>query len=353
MILLEHLDLPIEKATKIVQTIANNIKKTVSKPISIRNEKVSITCSIGILIYTGEDLSSDNMLSFAKSALQQAKETRNTIQFFSPDMKASLEHKINMEHGLYNAIENKEMSLYYQAQVRNKHIVSAEALLRWNSSSLGFISPAEFIPLAEATGLIINIGQWVLEEACRHVKAWENNGQFEQSFSSIAVNVSTLQFRQKDYADKVIKTIKKFAINPTHIKLELTESVLIDNNEHDLETFTKLKGLGIKFAIDDFGTGYCSFNYLYKLPLDLIKIDQSLIYNISDNFKKLSIVKAIIAMANTLEIDIIAEGVEKEEQAALLEQVGCNFVQGYLNSKPIPMDEFTELLKKWNSNKTV
>ncbi len=351
VVLLNNLDMTTEHVAEVVQTISEKIKETISKPIIINNESLNISCSMGIIIYPGGCLTPDNMLSFAKSALHQAKETRDTIHFFSPAMKASLEYKINVEHVLHKAIANKELSLYYQAQVRNKHIVSAEALLRWHSESLGMVSPADFIPLAEDAGLIIPIGQWVLEEACRHIKKWEEKGLFDQKFSSVAINVSTLQFRRKGYADKVIRTIHNAKINPQHLKLELTESVLIDNDRQDLETFKKLKDLGLKFAIDDFGTGYCSFNYLYKLPLDLIKIDQSFVNNICENPKELGIVQPIVAMAKTLEIDIIAEGVESNQQADLLEQAGCNFYQGYLYSRPVPVLEFSKLLEQWNFKK--
>ncbi len=350
VVLLNHLDMSVEKALGVVKNLSENIKRSIANPVQIDENMIHVTCSMGAILHPGGDLTSDNMLNFAKNALHQAKETRDTIQFFSAGMKASLQHKINIEHALHNAVNNEELSLYYQAQVQNKIITGAEALIRWHSASLGLVSPADFIPLAENTGLIISIGQWVLEEACRNIKEWEQVGKFNQTFCSVSINVSTLQFRSKGYAEKVINTIENAQINPKHLKLELTESVLIETNEEDLETFERLKQMGIKFAIDDFGTGYCSFNYLYKLPLDVIKIDQSFVSNICSNPKELGIVKAIIAMAQTLEIDIIAEGVESSEQAALLNEAGCTIHQGYLYNRPVPVRDFSDLLLKWQGD---
>jgi EAL domain-containing protein (putative c-di-GMP-specific phosphodiesterase class I) len=280
----------------------------------------------------------------ADIAMYQAKKAgRNTVRFFYPHMQEIISARVLLGNELRKAIENRQFQLYYQIQVDNNHRpIGAEALIRWMNPERGLVSPALFIPLAEETDLILPIGKWVLETACAQIKAWQNNPLTRDLV--LAVNVSAKQFRQADFVDQVKATVQHHDINPKLLKLELTESMLLENIESTIATMSALNDIGVQFSLDDFGTGYSSLQYLKRLPLDQIKIDQSFMRDIATDASDKAIVITIIAIARSLGLEIIAEGVETEEQRQFLVNNGCINYQGYLFSKPVPIEQFEVLL---------
>jgi EAL domain-containing protein (putative c-di-GMP-specific phosphodiesterase class I) len=249
-----------------------------------------------------------------------------------------------MESELRSALKNDEFQLFYQLQINDQSIpIGAEVLLRWDNKKLGRVSPGEFIPLAEESGLIVSIGEWVLKTACARLKLWESNPLTRNL--ELAVNVSVRQFMELEFVEKTKNIIKQSDINPARLKIEITESMISENIETIIEIIKKLKSLGIKFSMDDFGTGYSSLSNLKRIPLDQIKIDQSFVCDLSTSSQDRSIVRTIIAMAQSLNFEIIAEGVETEEQRNLLIHKGCHNFQGYLFGKPVAVDEFEQMLK--------
>jgi EAL domain-containing protein (putative c-di-GMP-specific phosphodiesterase class I) len=260
-------------------------------------------------------------------------------------MHENITARVSLESDLRAAIACQQFQLYFQVQMDSSSNPSgAEALIRWNHPQRGQVSPAQFIPLAEETGLILQIGNWVLDTACAHIKAWEQDASTRNLV--LSVNVSAKQFHQADFISQVQATLHRYAINPKLLKLELTESLLLERVESTITTMCSLKKLGVQFSLDDFGTGYSSLQYLKRLPLDQLKIDQSFVDDIVTDFHDQSIVRTIIAMAQSLELEVIAEGVETEEQWQLLLNNGCTHFQGYLFSRPVPQEEFEALLKK-------
>jgi EAL domain-containing protein (putative c-di-GMP-specific phosphodiesterase class I) len=260
-------------------------------------------------------------------------------------MQELINIRVDMESELRLAIGQKDFQLYYQLQVDNNgKALGAEALIRWQHRTRGLISPFDFIPLAEETGLILPIGEWVLDTACAQLAIWQQNPLTQHLI--LAVNVSAKQFHQEDFVDKLRTTITRHDINPTRLKLELTEGILVANIEDIIIKMDTLSTIGIRFSLDDFGTGYSSLQYLKKLPLNQLKIDQSFIRDLDTDANDKAIVCTIITMAEGLNINVIAEGVETEEQRQYLLDHGCTNYQGYLFSKPIPIEKFEALLKK-------
>jgi EAL domain-containing protein (putative c-di-GMP-specific phosphodiesterase class I) len=251
-----------------------------------------------------------------------------------------------MTRELRNAIAQQQFQLYYQVQVDSAdRPVGAEALIRWIHPERGMISPFNFIPLAEETGLILPIGQWVLETACAQLKAWEQDAMTREL--TLSVNVSAKQFNQPTFAKQVQATVQRYAINPGLLKLELTESIIIAHVDHIIITMVALEALGIRFELDDFGTGYSSLQYLKQLPIHQLKIDQSFVRDITSDSTDIAIVRTIIMMANSLGMQVIAEGVETEEQRQILLDNGCTNYQGYLFGRPVPIDEFKVALSEF------
>jgi len=278
-------------------------------------------------------------------AMYHAKEEgKNNFQFFMPAMNKQAHHRLLLENKLRNAIEQNHFKLFYQPQMDLKtgQIIGTEALIRWFDPEEGMISPAEFIPLAEDTGLIGQIGDWVIETACREMKALQDKG-FPKI--KVAINVSAFQFRHgKHLIQAILKALEDYSFSAELLALELTESILIDDIKETLKTLNTIRGLDITLAIDDFGTGYSSLSYLKQFPIDILKIDQSFIRDITTDKSDKAIVSAIIAMAKQLEIDVLAEGVETLEHQTFLQTQGCDYVQGYLYCKPIPAEE---LFLRW------
>jgi EAL domain-containing protein (putative c-di-GMP-specific phosphodiesterase class I) len=259
-------------------------------------------------------------------------------------MQDALHARVYIERELSKALEKKQFHLYYQIQVESSgRPIGAEILIRWFHPERGLVSPYQFIPLAEETGLILSIGQWVLESACAQLKAWEQNTL--TCDLTLSLNVSPKQFRQTDFMSQVKAAVEHYAINPTLLKFELTESILLENIEDTIATMSALKDIGIRFSLDDFGTGYSSLQYLKRLPLYQLKIDQSFVRDIAIDSSDQAIVCTIIAMARTLNLNVIAEGVETEEQHRLLLNHDCTNYQGYFFGRPVPIAEFEASLE--------
>ncbi len=282
----------------------------------------------------------------ADIAMYQAKKAgRNSLRFFDPEMQASINAHANLENELRRAIEQQQFQLHYQVQVDNaRQVLGAEVLIRWLHPQRGLIAPANFIPLAEECGLILPIGKWVLETACAQLKAWQDD-PFTCKLT-LSVNVSARQFQEKDFVGQVRTVVQNHNINPALLKLEPTETILLENIEEALATMNGLKEIGVHFSLDDFGTGYSSLQYLKKLPLNQLKIDQSFVKDLVFDSSDQAIVRTIIVMAQSLNLDVIAEGVETEAQLQILHEQGCKHYQGYLFGRPMPIAEFTTQLKR-------
>jgi diguanylate cyclase (GGDEF)-like protein/PAS domain S-box-containing protein len=347
LVILDELSAVAEKAVVQAETIAEKIRAAISQPFDLQGHEYHSSSSIGISLFLSHELTVDELLKRADTAMYQAKRSgRNAIRFFDPATHAAMEIRIALETDLRRALPENQLKLYYQMQVNAADsILGAEVLLRWQHSERGLVSPAQFIPLAEETGLIIPIGLWVLETACRQLKAWELDPNF--SHLQLSVNVSACQFRQHDFVDQVRTVLAKTAIDPDKLKLELTESLVLDDIKETILKMQALKKAGVHFSLDDFGTGYSSLAYLTQLPLDQLKIDRSFVHNVAVKSSDAVIVQTIIGMAINLGIDVIAEGVETEEQRDFLEGNGCFTYQGYLFGKPVPVEDFEiGLIKK-------
>jgi EAL domain-containing protein (putative c-di-GMP-specific phosphodiesterase class I) len=297
-------------------------------------------------LFHNHPLDNDEIFKQADIAMYQSKRAgRNTLRFFDPLMQEAISARAALEGDLRKALEKNQFCLFYQIQVNaSNRPVGAEALIRWIHPERGLVSPLEFIPLAEETKLILLIGQWVLETACRQLKAWEQDEAARNLI--LSVNVSAQQFLQEDFVEQVRSAMQRYAINPNLLKLELTESMLLDHVERIIATMNALKALGVRFSLDDFGTGYSSLQYLNKLPLNQLKIDRSFVRDLVANSSDKEIVCTIIAMAHNLNLHVIAEGVETEEQRQFLFNAGCSDYQGFLFSQPLPIEQFSELLHK-------
>ena len=344
VVLLDHLNQDPQKALKQVQTVANKIFEALNKPYQLADSQVSCSASIGITFFGEHYEDPLEPLRRAELAMYQAKSAgRNRLCFYDPQMQAVVDARVTLEAALREAIQNRQFMLYYQAQVSdNQGIVGAEALLRWLDPQRGMVSPAEFIPLAEETGLILPIGAWVLETACQQLALWA--GKPELQHLSIAVNVSARQFRESNFVAQVLAALERSGANAQRLKLELTESVLIADAEDVIMKMNALKARGVGFAIDDFGTGYSSLSYLKRLPLERLKIDQSFVRNILMDADDAAIARAVIAMATSMGLGVIAEGVETQAQHDFLASIGCHNYQGYLFSRPLPVEEFEALV---------
>ncbi|MDX1915966.1 MAG: EAL domain-containing protein [Methylophilus sp.] len=344
LILLRDLGSDQEAALLAARQIGEILLHIIAMPYNIVGFEHHTSSSIGICLFSGYEIGQDELLRRADSAMYQAKaKGRNTLCFYDPAMQLIVEHRALIQSYLRNALELNQFSLHYQIQVdANRHIIGAEALLRWSNPEIGMISPVEFIPIAEDTGLIIPIGAWVIESACKQLKSWENT---HANHLRLSVNVSVRQFRQPNFVNDVKVALKKTGANPKLLKLELTESLVIDDVMSTVFKMQELKALGVRFAMDDFGTGYSSLIYLKKLPLTQVKIDQSFVRDLVIDVSDAEIVKTIIQMGQALGFNVIAEGVETEAQFDLLRQYGCKEFQGYLFGKPMEINAFNELLK--------
>ena len=344
VVMLEDLSQDTLEAAEQTEFVGNKILAALNKPYKLATHVHHSTPSIGATLF-GLDQSVDELLKQADIAMYQSKKAgRNTFRFFDPQMQQSISAHVALEAELRHALEKQQFHLYYQVQVDNAGIpLGAEALIRWLHPERGFISPSEFIPMAEEIGLIFPIGWWILETACVQLKEWSKEALTRNLILSI--NVSAKQFHLVDFADQVLAAVQYYGINPAQLKLELTESMLLDKIDTTIATMNKLSRIGVKISLDDFGTGYSSLQYLKKLPIDQLKIDQSFVRDIATDSSDRTIVTTIIVMAHSLNLSVIAEGVETEEQRHFLKNAGCTHYQGYLFSKPLPIEQFEALLK--------
>ena len=346
IVILDELATKRADAASRAEIIGELILAALSSPLTIEGNHLRLTASIGIAILDQQALPSDQLLAQADIAMVQAKQSgRNCIRFFDPTMQDEITRRVQLDHALSSALAHHEFRLYYQMQVDVLgRITGAEALIRWIRPDQGIIGPNEFIPRAEETGLIQQIGQWVLDEACHQLKRWESNPATRDLILSI--NVSALQFRQPKFVDQVIVAIERYGINPERLEFELTEGVMVGDVESTAGLMNALHSIGIKLSLDDFGTGYSSLQYVKKLPIDQLKIDRSFVTDLGIDPDDDAIVDAIIAIGLSMHLEVVAEGVETEQQRDLLTQKGCTHYQGYLFSKPIPIEEFEARLSQ-------
>lgn len=331
----------IEKFSNITK-ILSRMATTLSMPFIIGEVELRTTSSIGISFYPDNGHTPEILIRHAELAMYHAKENgRNNHQFFTESLNAAATERLSLENSLRLAIERNEFVLYYQPQVniQTNKLIGVEALIRWNHPQNGLISPAKFISIAEETGLIIPIGEWVLREVCRQHLSWIALGL---PAIQIAVNVSAIQFGEKQFLITLEEIIKSYMIDASYLEIELTEGILMKDADMAIKELHSLKDLGVKLAIDDFGTGYSSLQYLSQFPIDKLKIDQSFIRAMLNDPSSLAIVETIISLAEKLQIKVIAEGVETEDGLKILKKSGCNEVQGYYFSKPVPAHEFVE-----------
>ena len=345
IVILEDLGQELQEAASRAELVAEKILQSLREIYQLGLIEYHCQASIGVATYHKPSDSAEEILKRADTAMYRAKaEGRNTVRFFDPAMQAALEHRLKLEAELRHALPGGELQLYYQAQVDDAgKVLSAEALIRWQHPQRGMVSPMQFIPLAEESGLILPIGTWVLETACAQLKEWEKHPVSRDL--KLAVNVSARQFRQDDFVAMTKSIVEQSGIDASRLKLELTESIVINNVADTIEKMHQLKSLGLTFSMDDFGTGYSSLAYLKRLPLDQLKIDQSFVRDISQDPNDAAIVQTIITMGNSLGMNVIAEGVETQAQLDFLRQHGCKTYQGYLFSRPVPLAEFDRLLE--------
>ncbi len=344
VVLLDDLSAIDTEAAAQVTVVGNRILKSLSQPYTLNDHEYQSSASIGAVLFSDHKSTVEDLLKHADIAMYQAKKSgRNVMRFFNPEMQDAIRVRLETEHDLRKALELEQFQLHYQVQVNAAgKPTGAEALIRWQQPGFGLVSPAKFIPLAEDTGLILPIGQWVLDVACAQLKSWERNPLTREL--SICVNVSAKQFRQSDFVKQIKTTIKRHNINHKRLKLEITESILLDHVEETVNTMNELQGIDIHFSLDDFGTGYSSLQYLKRLPLHQLKIDQSFVRDISSDTNDKAIVRTIVAMADSMELEVIAEGVETRAQLDVLEKFGCKHYQGYLFGKPMPIEQFEAAL---------
>ena len=345
VVMLEGLSKQAVEAATQTEAIGEKILGILNQPYQLAKHEYYSTPSIGAALFNSHEQATDELLKQADIAMYQAKTSgRNALRFFDPQMQDSINTRVALEADLRQAVAENQFMLYYQPQVyHNRQVIGAEVLIRWHHPQHGLVPPTDFIPLAEETGLIVSIGLWVLETACVQIKRWEESEHTRHL--QLAVNVSARQFHQADFVEQVRQALDRSAIKPDSLKLELTESLVLNDIDDTIVKMNALREIGVCFSMDDFGTGYSSLAYLTQLPLDQLKIDQSFVRNIGMKPSDSMIVQTIIGMANNLDMEVIAEGVETEAQRAFLEQHGCPVCQGYLFSKPVPLMEFEQLLK--------
>jgi diguanylate cyclase (GGDEF)-like protein len=326
--------------------VAKRVLSLLADPFMLEGNEIYVSVSIGIAVYPADGRSVDELIKTADMAMYQVKERgKNGFRFYEPAMHAAAVRRLEIEADLRRAIADQEFVLHYQPKLeaQTKKLVAVEALLRWHIPGRGMLPPGEFIPVAEETGLINVIGDWVLRTACQQVKQWADAGA---GLIPVSVNLSSQQFEQPNLKEKVCNALAAAQISPKSLLLEITESTLMRNSESSAKTLANLHEMGLRFSIDDFGTGYSSLGYLKRFPLYALKIDRSFVKDIPSDADDIAIVKAIIAMASSLKLKVVAEGVETDEQSRFLCQQGCDWLQGYLFSPPVPQNEIPDIVNR-------
>jgi diguanylate cyclase (GGDEF)-like protein len=343
----------LEEAAVTVEAVARNLLTVLGHPYRLGNIAHTGAASVGVSLFTGEDLAEEDLLKQADLAMYKAKLAgRNGFRFFDPQMEKSVLERAALEKQLRQGIESGQFQLDYQPQIGpDGAIAGAEALVRWRHPARGLVLPNEFIALAEDTGMILPLGQWVVEAACRQLAQWACDPATARL--KLAINVSARQFQQPDFVQKISATLESTGANASRLTLELTESVLVDNVEDIIEKMLALKARGVNFALDDFGTGYSSLFYLKRLPLDQLKIDRPFVRDVLVDRDDAAIARMIVALGQTLGLTVVAEGVETVEQRDFLAASGCRNYQGYLFSPPLPLDDFERLCRLWEPNSQV
>ena len=328
-----------------VSTNLNEIRTAVSAPISIDGRALYVTCSMGVATFPNDGSDPESLLMNADAAMYKAKEAgRDNVQFYTAEMNTRVHEKLALQQELRDAIARKEFTLHYQPQIdlRSGRVFAVEALIRWQHPNLGLLSPLKFIPLAEESGLIVPLGDWVLHEACRQNKAWQDAGLPPVS---VCVNVSARQFREKNLVCRVVNALRESGLAAKHLELEITESLIMQDVDRAVVTMKELQGLGVRLAIDDFGTGYSSLNALKTFPVARLKIDKSFVKNLASDDSDKAVAAAVISLGQKLNLRVIAEGVETIEQVAILRENNCDECQGYYFSKPVSFEAIADFLK--------
>jgi diguanylate cyclase (GGDEF)-like protein len=339
VVLLRHLERPED-----AMNVARKLIEVIGTPVSVHGHELKATPSVGVAIFPDHGATPQALITNADAAMYHVKKSgRNGLQLFDPQMSTFFPDRLALENDLRKALEKHELELHYQPKVdvRSGATTGMEALVRWRHPERGLVVPNDFIPLAEETGLIIPLGQWVLREACRQNKAWQDRGLPPLR---VAINISGAQLRHDDLADSVALALRETGLEPRYLEIEITESVVMQNASTALAVLDRLSRMGIHLAVDDFGTGYSSLSYLKRFPLNTLKIDASFIRDLSSDKSDAVIVQAIIALAHSLRLEVVAEGVEHDAQLGYLRSFGSDQYQGYLHSKPLPAAEFERLL---------
>ncbi len=341
VVILEDLSQIAEIAAAQARTVGGKILAAIDQPFLLEGRECHTTSSMGITVFGNQSESTNEVLQQADIAMYQAKAAgRNAMFFFAPALQASVNARVALERDLRAAIRENQFSLFYQPQLDRGLLTGAEALIRWNHPTRGLVSPQDFVPLAEETGLIFPMGSWVMETACMQIAAWASRKEGEHL--SVAVNVSAREFRQPKFVDHVLTALDRAGANPKNLKIELSETMFGENIEDVITRMNKLRTYGVRFSLEDFGTGYSSMAYLKRLPLDQIKIDRAFVNDILKDPISGAIAQAIISFGKAMGLSVIAEGVETEEQRAFLAKLGCHSFQGYLFSHPLPLGRFYE-----------
>jgi diguanylate cyclase (GGDEF)-like protein len=339
VVMLENLNTNVSAASTQITVVADKILAALNLPFELSGKAHYSTPSIGITLFNGTQHSVDELLKRADLAMYQSKAAgRNTLRFFDPDMQASVAARAALEVDLRHGLEHGELVLYYQAVVNLKgKVTGVEALVRWHHPVRGLVAPVDFISVAEQTGLIVSLGQWVVKAACAQLVTWGKNPATKGL--SIAVNISPKEFQQAGFVQHILDELHDSGANPSNLKLELTESLLLKDVQEAITKMALLRGAGVRFALDDFGTGYSSLAYLKQLPLDQLKIDQSFVRDVLTDPNDAVIARTIVALAHSLGLSVVAEGVETEGQRNFLAECGCKLFQGYLFGRPVAVNE--------------
>ncbi len=328
--------------------VANKIKYSLARPITLDNNEFSTTTSIGIVVYASGDVEPEVLIRNADTAMYRAKELgKDRCELFDHEMQKKVQHRINLQQALKRAIEQQEFLLNYQpiVEMETGNLKGFEALVRWNDPEHGIVSPLDFIPLAEETGLIVPIGKWVLEEAAGQLKAWHDRYSMPKPLS-MSINLSVKQLACKDIISQINDILRKTQVNPSSLNIEVTESLFIEDAYAAMSTLLEMKDIGIGLSLDDFGTGYSSLSYLYQMPLDILKIDRSFVDKMLNNSESASIVQTIVMLARNLKLNIVAEGIETTGQLGYLKDLGCQYGQGYHFSRPLSADDTEKYIEK-------